>query len=119
MSQTDHQATFPTIAQSIQSFASRAISAQTEVSEKLIEINRHWLDHFAEEAHELQEVIRKLGGAVPVDERMSSIQSWLKGVAERGAKESKYAFDAAAELRDIELKHLKSGWQPQPPPASA
>src|ERR1700760_3645098 len=59
MSQTDHQAMFPVIAQSIQNFVSRAISAQTDVSEKLIEINRHRFDHLAEESHELQEVIRK------------------------------------------------------------
>jgi len=111
MSQTDHQIMFPAIAQSIQNFTSRAISAQTEISEKLIEINRHWLDHFAEESHELQEVIRKVSGAVPADERMSTIQSWLKGVAERGAKESKYAFEAATALRDIELKHMTSGVQ--------
>ena len=75
MSQTDHQAMFPVIAQSIQNFVSRAISAQTDVSEKLIEINRHRFDHLAEESHELQEVIRKLSGSVPADERMNSIQA--------------------------------------------
>ena len=118
MSQTDHQTVFPAIAQSIQSFASRAIMAQAEMSEKLIEINRHWLDHFAEESHELQEVIRKLSGGVPTDERVSSVQSWLKGVAERGVKESKYAFEAAAALRDIELKHLTSSLQQHPSASS-
>ena len=117
MFQTDHQMAFPAIAQSIQSFTNMAISAQTEVSEKLVEINRHWLDHVTEETHELQEVIRKLGGAVPPDERMNSIQGWLKGVAERGVKESKYALEAATALRDIELKHLMSGLQRHSPPA--
>jgi hypothetical protein len=117
MSYTNHQMAFPPIAQSIQNFANTAILAQTEVSEKLVEINRHWVDHFAEEAHELQEVIRKLSSAGSPDERMNSVQSWLKGVAERGARESKYVLEAVAVLRDIELKHLKLGLQQQSPKA--
>jgi hypothetical protein len=111
MTQINQQIELPAIAQTIQKFASSVVSAQTEVSEKLIEVNRHWLEHMLEESHELQEVVRKLSGSVPLNERMTSIQEWFKGVAERSAKETTYAFEAASALRDIELKHLTSGLQ--------
>jgi hypothetical protein len=88
----------------IRNFAGRAIAAQSEFSEKLVEANKHWLEQMQTESTAAVELFRKVNGTMSPAERIASIQEWVKGVTERAAKDAAFAFETAQALGKIELK---------------
>ncbi|MBR0934226.1 hypothetical protein [Bradyrhizobium jicamae] len=101
---TDHNETHPgAVAEAIQSYAKRAISVQSDFSEKLIEANRHWLEKIQIESNEGWDLFRKFNSTSSVAEKITTLQDWMKGFTARSAEEATYAIETARSLGTIEL----------------
>ncbi|HLZ01177.1 MAG TPA: hypothetical protein VKR55_03390 [Bradyrhizobium sp.] len=106
---SDGQSISANTAKSIQSLAAKAITTQSEFSEKLVEFNRHWLERIQTEANELWDLLWRSNGTPSLAEKIKISQAWLKGATERGAQDAMYALEAARTLGAIELKAQTAG----------
>jgi hypothetical protein len=103
---TDHsenRLNVPTAAEAIQAFAKRTIAVQSEVSEKLMEASKHWLEQIHAESNAAWELFRKINTTTSATERVATLQDWLKGVTARRAEDATYAIQTARVLGNIEL----------------
>jgi|GEM_PF-1980334 len=90
-------------AEAIQSYAKRAIAVQSDFSEKLIEVNKHWLEQIQIESNAAWELFRKFNTTTSVTDKIATLQDWLKGVTARSAEDASYAIETARALGNIEL----------------
>ncbi len=104
---SDHRLGAGAIADAIQACASRTIAVQSDVSDKLIEANRHWLEQIQIEFTAAWELYRKLNSTVSISEKITTWQDWMKGVTARSAEELTYAVETAQALNTIELNWLR------------
>jgi hypothetical protein len=100
---TDNRPVAGVVVEAIQSSAQRAIAAQSELSEKLVEANRHWFEQIQIESNEAWEFFRKFNSTVSMAEKITTLQDWIKGVTERGAQDATYAIETARSLGNIKL----------------
>jgi hypothetical protein len=92
------------IASAVQDFAQRALNIQAEIAEGLVQANRHWIEQYQTECMEAADLARRFASNDTSVEKVSAIQTWLKGVGERGIRDASYAIEVARALGSIELK---------------
>jgi hypothetical protein len=92
------------LAKTIQGFAQRALTVQAEVAESLVQANRHWIEQFQTEWMEAVDLVRRFHATDSAVERVRAVQSWTKGVTERGIRDASYAIEVGRALGNIELK---------------
>ncbi|MFB9262366.1 hypothetical protein ACFFWD_04150 [Bradyrhizobium erythrophlei] len=103
---SDHRLGAGAIADAIQTSAKRTIAVQSDISDRLIEANRRWLELIQIEFTAAWELFRKLNSTVSGAEKITIWQDWMKGVTARGAEELTYAVETAQALNSIELNWL-------------
>jgi hypothetical protein len=84
----------------------RAIEVQSELSQKLAEATRHWLEQAQLASTEGWELFWKVHTTPSPTERMQACQAWAKGAAERASANANYLLETARALNEIELKLL-------------
>lgn len=109
MSNANEQTKSETTTKSMQAFAERAIAAQSALSQKLVETNRHWLEQVQTESNEIWEMTRKMGSEASYADRVKVFQDWLQGVTQRGAQNAIDAMESTRMLGQIELELLAVG----------
>jgi hypothetical protein len=92
------------LAKTIQGFAQRALTVQAEVAESLVQANRHWIEQFQTEWMEAVDLARRFHATDSAVDRVGAVQSWMKGVTERGIRDASYAIEVGRALGNIELK---------------
>ena len=92
------------LAKTIQGFAQRALTVQAEVAESLVQANRHWIEQFQTEWMEAVDLVRRFHATDSALDRVGAVQSWMKGVTERGIRDASYAIEVGRALGNIELK---------------
>jgi hypothetical protein len=101
------------LAQTIQSFAQRALTVQAEYAESLVQANRHWIEQFQTEWIEAVDFVRRFHANPSAIEKVEAVQGWMKGATERGIRDASYAIEVGRALGNIELKLLSTS-----PPAN-
>jgi|SRR5690348_4738360 hypothetical protein len=92
------------LAKTIQGFAQRALTVQAEVAESLVQASRHWIEQFQTEWTEGVDLVRRFHATNSAVEKVGAVQSWMKGVTERGIRDASYAIEVGRALGNIELK---------------
>jgi len=92
------------LAKTIQSFAQRGLTVQAEVAENLVQANRHWIEQFQTEWMEAVDLVRRFHASDSALDKVGAVQSWMKGVTERGIRDASYAIEVGRALGNIELK---------------
>ena len=92
------------LAKTIKDSAQRALTVQAEVAESLVQANRHWIEQFQTEWMEAVDLVRRFHATDSAVERVSAVQSWMKGVTERGIRDASYAIEVGRALGNIELR---------------
>jgi len=92
------------LARTIQGFAQRSLTIQAEFAESLVQANRHWIEQFQTEWMEGIDLIRRFHANDSAVEKVGAVQTWLKGVTERGMRDASYAIEVGRALGNIELK---------------
>lgn len=92
------------LAKTIQGSAQRALTVQAEVAESMVQASRHWIEQFQTEWMEAVDLVRRFHATDSAVERVGAVQSWIKGVTERGIRDASYAIEVGRALGNIELK---------------
>lgn len=92
------------LAKTIQGSAQRALTVQAEVAESMVQASRHWIEQFQTEWMEAVDLVRRFHATDSAVERVGAVQSWMKGVTERGIRDASYAIEVGRALGNIELK---------------
>ncbi len=96
------------LAKTIQGFAQRALTVQAEVAESLVQANRHWIEQFQTEWMEAVDLVRRFHATDSAVDKVGAVQSWVKGVTERGIRDASYAIEVGRALGNLELKLLST-----------
>jgi hypothetical protein len=91
----------------IRDVTNRAIEVQSQLTQKLLEVNRHCLEQMQLSSTEAWELFWKINTTPSISERLEACQAWTKAVAERGATNTNYLLEATRSLSEIEMKVLK------------
>jgi hypothetical protein len=102
--EADYRRSPAELAKTIQGFAQRTLTIQAEFAESLIQANRHWIEQFQTEWMEGVDLIRRFHANDSAVEKVGAVQTWLKGVTERGMRDASYAIEVGRALGNIELK---------------
>jgi len=92
------------LAKTIQGSAQRALTVQAEVAESLVQASRHWIEQFQTEWMEAVDLVRRFHATDSAVDKVGAVQSWMKGVTERGIRDASYAIEVGRALGTIELK---------------
>jgi len=92
------------LARTIQGFAQRTLTVQAEAAENLVQANRHWIEQFQTEWMEAVDLVRRFHASDSALDKVGAVQSWMKGVTERGIRDASYAIEVGRALGNIELK---------------
>lgn len=92
------------LAKTVQSFAQRGLTVQAEVAESLVQASRHWIEQCQIEWMEAVDLVRRFHANDSALEKVGAVQSWMKGVTERGIRDASYAIEVGRALGTIELK---------------
>jgi hypothetical protein len=92
------------LAKTIQGFAQRTLTVQAEAAENLVQANRHWIEQFQTEWMEAVDLVRRFHASDSALDKVGAVQSWMKGVTERGIRDASYAIEVGRALGNIELK---------------
>jgi hypothetical protein len=94
----------PAAESTIRDFTKRTIEVQSELSQKLAEATRHWLEEAQMASTEGWEFFWKIHTTPSITERIQACQSWVKSVTERASADASYVLETARALSEIELK---------------
>src|ERR1700744_2118534 len=84
-------------------FTKHAIEVQSELSKRLEEATRHWLEQAQLASTEGWELFWKIHTTPSVTERIQACQAWAKSAAERISSNASYILDTARTLIAIEM----------------
>jgi hypothetical protein len=91
-------------AKAMQGYAQRALDIQTECAESLVQAHRHWIEQFQTEWMEALDFVRRFHSNDTVVDKVDAVQTWMRGVTERGIRDANYAIEVGRALGSIELK---------------
>ena len=96
------------LAKTMQGFAQRSLAIQAEFAESLVQASRHWIEQFQTEWMEAIDLVRRFHATDSAVDKVGAVQSWVKGVTERGIRDASYAIEVGRALGNIELKLLST-----------
>jgi hypothetical protein len=94
----------PATESTIRDFTKRGIEVQSELSQKLAEATRHWLEEAQLASAEGWELFWKIQTAPSIPERIQACQTWVRRATERASADTNYLLETARALSEIELK---------------
>jgi hypothetical protein len=83
---------------------------QTELFEKLQEVNRRWVDRMEAEAGLASDFGTKLTGAHSVPETVTACQEWASKRIEMATEDAKHLMSDTRTFMDAGARLLSSGW---------
>jgi hypothetical protein len=86
----------------------RAIEVQSELSQKLLEVTKHYLEQAQRASTEAWELFWRINTTPSISERIEAYQTWMRGVTERSASNAGYFLETARSLSEIEMRMLKT-----------
>jgi hypothetical protein len=87
--------------------AKRAIELQTELSQRLLDVNKYYLEQTQRSSTEAWELFWKINTTPSISDRLEACQAWMKGATERSAAAASYLLETTRSLSEIEMKMLK------------
>lgn len=92
--------------------------AQTELMEKLRELNRQWIERVQSEANLASEFASKLSAARSIPDAMSACQEWTSWRFEMMADDGKHLLADTQKFMETSARLLSKGWLSDRPGAS-
>jgi hypothetical protein len=86
------------------------INAQSELLDKLQEINKHWIDRMQSEATLTSEFASKLTAARSVPDAMTACQEWTSRRLELMAEDGQHLLADTRKLMETGTHFLGNGW---------
>ena len=84
--------------------------AQTELIEKLRELNRQWIERVQSEANLVSEFASKLSAARSIPDAMSACQEWTSRRFEMMADDGKHLLADTQKFMETSARLLSKGW---------